>query len=106
MSYKNALFHKQNQASLLIFSAEEISSGSSVFLTKKIKREPKLIKNISSCIPDNKDFDTLLNSYESILEQKVFLKMQAYEDAKDVQCQGNILLLLCNNILMDEERNT
>ena len=52
MRTKNTLFYKQNQAFLLDFSSEEISSDSSVFLADKIERKHGLIKYISSLIPD------------------------------------------------------
>ena len=89
MSYKNTLFHKQNQAYLLDFSAEEISSDSSVFLAEKIERKHHVIRNISSYITDNRDPDTVVHSYESILKQRVYMMMQGYEDANDVQHLNN-----------------
>ena len=85
MSLKNTIFHKQNQTYLLDFSAEEISSDSSVFLAEKIERKHHIIKHISSFITDNRDPYTVVHSYESILKQRVFMMMQGYEDANDVQ---------------------
>lgn len=48
MSIKNTLFYKQHQEYLLDFSAEEISSDSSIFLAEKIERKHNIIKDISS----------------------------------------------------------
>lgn len=84
MSTKNTLFYKQNQSYLLDFSAEDISSDSSMFLAEKIERKHGLIKHISSFISDDRDPNTIKHSYEKILKQRVFLMMQGYEDANDV----------------------
>lgn len=84
MSIKNTLFHKQKQAYFLDFSAEEISSDTSVFFSEKIERKHGIIKHISSFIKDDRDQNTVKYSYEDILKQRVFLMMQGYEDANDV----------------------
>lgn len=78
MSTKNTLFYKQNQSYLLDFSAEDISSDSSMFLAEKIERKHGLIKHISSFISDDRDPNTIKHSYEKILKQRVFLMMQGY----------------------------
>ena len=89
MSIKNTLFYKQNQAYLLDFSAEEISSDSSIFLADKIERKHGLVKYISSLIPDNRDQKSVTHSFEKILKQRVYLMMQGYEDANDVHYLKN-----------------
>ena len=85
MSNKNTLFYKHNQEYLLDFSAEEISSDASIFLAEKIERKHKLIKYISGFINDRRDSNLIKHSYEKILKQRVFLMMQGYEDANDVE---------------------
>ena len=89
MRTKNTLFYKQNQAFLLDFSAEDISSDSSVFLADKIERKHGLIKYISSLIPDYRDKKSVTHSFEKILKQRVYLMMQGYEDANDVHYLKN-----------------
>ena len=83
MSIKNTLFYKQNQAYFLDFSAEEISSDTSVFLAEKIERKHHIIRDISEFVLDDRDQLLVKHSYESILKQRVFLMMQGYEDAND-----------------------
>ena len=83
MKTKNTLFYKQNQAYLLDFSAEEISSDSSMFLSEKIERKHHIIRDISECILDKREQFLIKHSYEDILKQRVFLMMQGYEDAND-----------------------
>lgn len=83
MSIKNTLFYKQNRAYLLDFSAEEISSDSSIFLAEKIERKHHIIRDISRFILDDRDQSLVKHSYENILKQRVFLMMQGYEDAND-----------------------
>lgn len=83
MSIKNTLFYKQNRAYLLDFSAEGISSDSSMFLSEKIERKYNIINYISSFFSDTRYQNTVKHSYENILKQRVFLMMQGYEDAND-----------------------
>jgi len=83
MSIKNTIFYKQNQEYKLDFSAEEISSDTPIILAEKIERKHKLIKHISSFIPDSRDKHLVKHSYEKILKQRVYLMMQGYEDAND-----------------------
>ncbi len=83
MKTKNTLFYRQNQAYLLDFSAEEISSDSSMFLSEKIERKHNIINYISEFISDPRDQNTVKHSYENILKQRVFMMMQGYEDAND-----------------------
>ncbi|NOZ46816.1 MAG: IS1380 family transposase [Chlorobi bacterium] len=83
MKTKNTLFYKQNQTYLLNFSAEEVSSDTSMFLAEKIERKHHLIKDISKSIIDKRDPVLIKHTYEDILKQRVFLMMQGYEDAND-----------------------
>jgi len=83
MSIKNTLFYKQNRAYLLDFSAEEISSDSSMFLAEKIEHKHHIIRDINRFIIDDRDQSLVKHSYENILKQRVFLMMQGYEDAND-----------------------
>ncbi len=85
MSTKNTIFYKQNQEYKLDFSAEEISSDTPIILAEKIERKHKLIKYISSFIPDSRDKNLVKHSYEKILKQRVYLMMQGYEDANDAE---------------------
>jgi hypothetical protein len=72
MSNKNTLFYKQNQAYLLDFTAEDISSDSSIFLADKIERKHGLVKYISRLIPDNRDQKSITHTFEKILKQRAF----------------------------------
>jgi len=85
MRSKNTLFYKQNQAYIVNFSAEDISSDIPIFLSEKIERKHHLIRHISTFIKDTREKDKVTYSYEHILKQRVFLMMQGYEDANDVE---------------------
>ena len=85
MRTKNTLFYKQNQAYIVNFSAEDISSDIPIFLSEKIERKHHLIRHISNFIKDTREKDKVTYSYEHILKQRVFLMMQGYEDANDVE---------------------
>ena len=65
--------------------AEQISSDSAISLAEKIERKNRLIKSVSSKIKDARDCNLVKHSYEKILKQRVFLMMQGYEDANDVE---------------------
>jgi hypothetical protein len=84
MRTKDTLYYKQNQAYIVDFSAEDISSDTSIFLSEKIERKHRLIRHISSFINDRREKDKVTFSYEHLLKQRVFLMMQGYEDANDV----------------------
>ncbi len=84
MKTKNTLFYKQNQAYLLDFSSEAVSSDASIFLADKIERKHGLVKYISGLISDPRDQKSITHSFEKILKQRVYLMMQGYEDANDV----------------------
>ncbi len=79
------------------FSAEEISSDGGVLLLEKIERESNLLKDFSQFIPDNRLAPLVKHSREKQLKQRVFLLLQGYEDANDVEhlCHDP----LCKDIL-------
>lgn len=83
MSYKNTVFQRKNIEFKATFSSEEISSDTSLLLLEKIERKHRLIKNISSLIPDYRNQLFVVHSYEKMLKQRVFLMMHGYEDAND-----------------------
>ncbi len=83
MSYKNTVFQRQNKEFKVNFSSEEISSDTSIILLEKIERKHKIIRDISSLIPDYRNPFFITHSYEKMLKQRVFLLMQGYEDAND-----------------------
>ena len=83
MSYKNTVFQRDNQEFKVNFSSNEISSDTSLILLEKIERKQKLIRDISSLIPDYRNPLFVVHSYEKMLKQRVFLLMQGYEDAND-----------------------
>jgi len=104
MNTKNTLFYKQNQAYLLDFSAEEISSDSSIFLAEKIERKHHVIRNISEYISDNRDQSLVKHSYENILKQRVYMMMQGYEDANDAAYLKNdpVLKTILGDVLASQ----
>lgn len=101
MSTKNTIFYKQKQEYLLDFSSEEISSDASVYLAEKIERKHHLIRDVSSCLKDDRDQNLVIHSYDSLLKQRVYLMMQGYEDANDVEHLKNDPILknvLCGDL--------
>lgn len=84
MRNKNSAFYRNNQAVLVDFSAEAISSDAAVVLLEKVERKKKLIKLISSHIVDNRNQSLVQHSIEKLLKQRTFMMMQGYEDCNDV----------------------
>ena len=85
MSSKNIAFYRDNKEFIVDFAAEEISSDSAVVLAEKIERKNRLIKSVSSKFKDTRDCNLVKHSYEKLLKQRVFLMMQGYDDANDVE---------------------
>lgn len=83
MSMKNTLFYRKNQEVNFDFSAEEISSDGAIFLTEKIERKSKLIKNFCKALPDNRHQSYVIHDVEDMLKQRVYLMVQGYEDCND-----------------------
>lgn len=84
MRTKDPLFYRANTSVLVDFSAEEISSDGAIVLLEKIEREQKLLSYFSKIIPDNRNSSLTTHSTEKLLKQRVFMLMQGYEDANDV----------------------
>lgn len=89
MSNKNTAFYRQNKEFKVNFSSQEISSDTSIILLEKIERKHKIIRDISSLIPDYRNPFFVVHSYEKMLKQRVFLLMQGYEDANDASYLKN-----------------
>lgn len=66
------------------FSAEEISSDSSVILPEKLERKHKLIHYFSQLIPDNRNPLRTVHFIEKMLRQRTFRLIHGYEDCNDV----------------------
>lgn len=84
LSSKGTAFYRNNQAVLVDFSAEEISSDGAIVLLEKLERKHKLLHYFSNFIPDSRSPFTTVHSVEKMLKQRVFMMMQGYEDANDV----------------------
>jgi hypothetical protein len=83
MSHKSTIFSRKNKEYKVDFLSEEISSDISALLLEKIERKHKIIKDISSIIPDDRNASYIEHSYEKMLKQRVFFLMHGYEDAND-----------------------
>ena len=85
MSTQNTVFFRQNVSVHVDFTAEEISSDGALILLEKLEREHKLIHYISKFIPEHRDPLRILHQMGKLLKQRVFMMMQGYEDANDVE---------------------
>jgi hypothetical protein len=85
MSNKTTAFYRGNTEVSVDFSAEAVSSDGAAVLLEKLERNHKLIKTISTHIPDERDQSRVTHSVEKLLKQRVFTLMQGYEDCNDVE---------------------
>jgi hypothetical protein len=83
MSKKNTLFYRKNQEVKFNFLAEDISSDGAIFLTEKIERNYRIIKQFAKYIPDLRQQGKVIHQVEKMLKQRVFLMVQGYEDCND-----------------------
>ena len=84
MSTQDTAFYRQNVSVHVDFNAEQVSSDGALVLLEKIERVHKLIHYISKHIPDHRSPSHTVHSTEKLLKQRVFMLMQGYEDANDV----------------------
>ena len=85
MKDKDTIYYKNNQVYKIDYSSEEISSDAAVYLADKIERKYKIIRGISNCLKDYRKDSLIKHSNYKILKQRVYLMMQGYEDANDVE---------------------
>jgi len=85
MSNKNTVFYRKNQAILVDFSADHISTDGALVLLEKIERDRKFLKKLSSVIPDSRKPELITYTRFQQLKQRVYMLMLGYEDANDVQ---------------------
>jgi len=85
MSNKNTVFYRKNQAILVDFSADYISTDGALVLLEKIERDRKFLKKLSSVIPDSRKSNLITYTRFQQLKQRVYMLMLGYEDANDVQ---------------------
>jgi hypothetical protein len=83
MSKQNTIFYKKKQQVTYNFSAEEISTDGAIFLSEKIERKHRIIKEFSRLIPEYRDEEKIEHSIEKMIKQRVFLQVQGYEDCND-----------------------
>ena len=84
MQDKYTAFYRKDQAIMVDFSAESISSDGAVVLLEKIERKHKLIKRFSRLIPDYRNPMMRLHDNEKLLKQRVYMLVQGYRDCNDV----------------------
>ncbi len=83
MSKQNTIFYKKKQQVTYNFSAEEISTDGAIFLSEKVERKYRIIKEFSRLIPEYRDEEKIEHSIEKMIKQRVFLQIQGYEDCND-----------------------
>lgn len=85
MSTKNTIFYRGKKSIHVDFSGEEISSDGAIVLLEKLERKHRVIDYFSKVLPEDRLSSRIVHSNEKLLKQRVFMLVQGYEDANDVQ---------------------
>lgn len=93
MSHKDTVFYRGRTAVSIDFSAGEISSDGAVLLLEKLERKHRILRYFGNVIPEYRDPFRITHSLEKLLKQRVFMLMQGYQDANDVNYLKNDPLL-------------
>ena len=80
---KNIAYYLNKKAIKYDFSAEAVSSDGGTLLLSALERKHHIIKDFSSLIPDYRDEDLIIHTYEKQIQQRVFMMAQGYEDCND-----------------------
>lgn len=89
MSKQDTLFYKKKQQVTYNFSAEEISTDGAVFLSEKIERKYRILKDFCKLIPEYRENGKICHSILKMIKQRVFLQIQGYEDCNDEKTLRN-----------------
>jgi len=82
---KNTAFYRNNQIFEYSFDAEHISTDGAILLTKKIAQNSGLLISFSQEIPDKRDQSLIDFKLEDLVNQRVLMMMQGYEDCNDTE---------------------
>jgi len=93
MSHKDTVFYRGRTAVSIDFSADEISSDGAVLLLEKLERKHRILRYFGNVIPEYRDSSRITHPLEKLLKQRVFMLMQGYQDANDVNYLKNDPLL-------------
>lgn len=81
----NTAFFRAKQLFDYNFDAQEISPDGAIVLTKKIAQKSGYLDSFSGLIPDHRNPLFIQYSIENLVNQRVLMMMQGYEDCNDVQ---------------------
>lgn len=84
MNYSIA-FSQNKQIFNYNFDAQSVSTDGAILLTKKIAQKSGYLQSFSGLIPDHRNPLFISYSLENIVNQRVLMMMQGYEDCNDVQ---------------------
>lgn len=93
MSHKDTVFYRGRTAVSMDFSADEISSDGAVLLLEKLERKHRILRYFGNVIPEYRDPFRITHPLEKLLKQRVFMLLQGYQDANDVNYLKNDPLL-------------
>ena len=83
MKETNIAFSTQFNTVEYDFSGEKISSDGGILILDKLERKHKILRDISSVIPDNRSPLLIEHTLLKMLKQRTYLLALGYEDCDD-----------------------
>lgn len=83
MKNNNTLFYNKKQEINFDFSAENITSDGAVLFSKLVEKKFNIINKFASVLTDQRNQGYTKHSFQKLLEQRIFLMIQGYQDCND-----------------------
>jgi len=98
------LFPVANKPVELSYSSEKISTDGGLLLLKEVENQINILKDLSSCIVDDRDQRYIDHTIESLVKQRVFQIAAGYEDANDCNSlRSDAVFKLCSDKLPETD---
>ena len=93
-----------NKAVELSYTGEKISTDGGLLLLKEVENQINILKDLSSCIVDDRDQRYIDHTIESLVKQRVYQIAAGYEDANDCNSlRSDAILKLCSEKLPETD---
>lgn len=90
---QDTAFYVGKKALTYEFTADGVSSEGGLMLLKKLEQKHHLIRDLAARLPDTRNPDQIVHTYQKQMEQRVYLMGQGYEDVNAIDRLKNDPLL-------------
>lgn len=81
---QNTAFYIGKKALTYEFTADGVSSDGGLILLKKLEQKHHLIRDFAACLPDSRNPNQVIHTYQKQIEQRVYLMGQGYQDVNAI----------------------